>query len=109
MTLKLLVGALVFVVLAVALQGWLFGSDDGGSPASIAGPNSIPTATMPASLPEPISRGQSQSAAPTGPGAPATSASPGSYVVKSGETLGAIAVAQGVASDQQAAWIAEVL
>jgi LysM repeat protein len=108
MALKLLVGALAFVFLAIVLQGWLFGSDGGGSPGSIARPNSIPTATMPANLPEPVVLGQSQSAPVAPGGGPATSGA-NSYQVKSGDTLGAIAAAQGVAPDQQAAWIAEVL
>jgi LysM repeat protein len=109
MAVKLLLGALAFVVLAIALQGWLFGGDDPGGAASVARPNSIPTATMPANLPEPILLGQSQSAAPGPSAATSPSSSANSYVVKSGETLGAIAAAQGVAPDQQAAWVAEVL
>jgi LysM repeat protein len=103
---KLAAGGLAFVLLAVLLQGCLFGGGGDSRTTSFARPGSIPTATPPASLPEPILLGESQSNAPrttTGQTAPS------SYVVKSGDTLGAIAAAQGIAPDQQAAWVTEVL
>ena len=106
MAIKLAAGGVALVLLAVMLQGCLFGGDD-PKPFSVARSGPIPTATPPATLPEPILLGQAQG---TGGGSTSTSSSaPNTYVVKSGDTLGAIAGSQGIAPDQQAAWIVEVL
>ena len=105
MAIKLAAVGLVLVLLAVLLQGSILGGD-GGRAVSVARPSSIPTATPPANLPEPILLGETQGTqnrnTNTGGGANV-------YVVKSGDTLGAIASGQGVSADQQAAWVAEVL
>lgn len=82
----------------------LFGGDPG--PASVTRPSSIPTATPPATLPEPILVGETQ-ATNTSPAA--TAAGTGTYVVKSGDTLGSIAAQHGVAPAQQGAWVQQVL
>ena len=106
MAMKLAAGGLAFVLLAVLLQGCLFGGGGGGRSISVARPNSIPTATQPPTLPEPILLGETQSNAPR---TQTNTGAANSYVVKSGDTLGAIAAAQGITPDQQAAWVTEVL
>ena len=81
---------------------------------SVARPGSVPTATPPATLPEPILLGAAADpiggtnpqGTPTG-GGPSGSAA--TYTVKPGDTLAAIASSQGVSGPDQAAWIAEVL
>ena len=88
------------------LQGCIFGGD-GGSSLSVPGrPGNIPTATPPASLPEPVLLGQSQ---PGAAGSPTPAAGGDSYVVKAGDSLSAIAAELNVPADQRAAWIAEVV
>src|SRR6476646_2009595 len=76
---------------------------------SIARPGSVPTATPPATLPEPILLGAvtdpiggtNPQGTPTG-GATGTAAT---YTVKPGDTLAAIAASQGVTGPDQATWI----
>jgi LysM repeat protein len=105
MGIKFGIAAFIGVLLIFAVQGYIFGGgDDPSSPLSR--PGSIPTATPPANLPEPVVlgevRGSTTSAATAGGGA-------GSYTVKSNDTLAGIAIQLGVPADGQAAWIAEVL
>jgi LysM repeat protein len=105
--------ALALLVQACDLVGG--GSNDltaGGQ--SVSRPGSVPTATPPATLPEPILLGAAPD--PIGGGSNpggTTGSNPalggGTYTVKPGETLAAIAASQGVAGPDQAAWIAEVL
>jgi LysM repeat protein len=78
----------------------------GNETPSVTRPGSIPTATMPATLPEPLLVGESQAGS-----GPVTSAGTGeaTYVVKSGDTLGSIASQYGIPPAQQAAWVQEVL
>src|SRR3990170_8271300 len=104
MGMKAAVALLALVVLVVLLRGSLFGGGDDSKP-SAARPGSIPTATPPNEMPTPVGRGETQ----TTSGTPAASAGGGTYVVKSGDTLGGIASQLGIAADNQAAWIAEVL
>ncbi len=104
MGLKAALGLLAVVLLVVLLWGPIFGG--GGEPKpSASRPGSIPTATPPADLPAPILLGEAQAAT----GSPAAGGGGGTYVVKPGDTLGAIAGQLGVPADQQAAWVAEVL
>jgi LysM repeat protein len=103
---KLAAAGIAVVLAAVLLQGCLFGGDDAKT-LSVARSGPISTATPPATLPEPILLGQAQG---TGGGSTsAASNAPNTYIVKTGDTLGAIAGSQGIATDQQAAWIVEVL
>lgn len=84
---------------------------------SVARPGSVPTATPPATLPEPIllgaatdpigGTGTNSQGTPTSGGSTASGAA--TYTVKPGDTLAAIASSQGVTGPDQAAWIAEVL
>ncbi|HLF71205.1 MAG TPA: LysM peptidoglycan-binding domain-containing protein [Dehalococcoidia bacterium] len=107
MLVRLGAGVLVLLVLVFLLKGSLFGGDGGGSGGSALRPGSIPTATPDSDPPEPILLGQTQSSGGVGP---TTSSGPGgTYVVKSGDTLGGIASSFNVPADQQAAWIAQVL
>jgi LysM repeat protein len=105
MGMKLAAGGAAVFLLALLLQGCLFGGG-GNQPASISRPSSIPSATPPPNLPEPVLLGPASAAR-------GTSATPGAgntaetYTVKQGETLNDIAAQLGI-SDQQA-WIAEVL
>ncbi len=117
MAIKLALGFVVAVAIAMALQGCgpFGGGGSSKNPASSVAsrPGSVPTATPPANLPEPILLGAvSDTGGPSG--TPGTAGTPGSgatatYTVKSGDTLSAIAAAQGIPGDQQAAWIAEVI
>lgn len=107
MAIKLGAAGLAVVVLAVLLQGCFFSGGGGSSLSTVARSSAIPTATPPVTLPEPILLGQASN---SGPGSATTSsASPGTYTVKTGDTLGAIATANNVPPEQQAAWIVEVL
>jgi LysM repeat protein len=103
-----LIGALAGVILVLlTAQGCIFGGgDDGATGGAISRPGAIPTATLPATLQDPILLGQTQ-VQTTGGSTGGTSGS--TYVIKSGDTLGAVATSLGVPADQQAAWIQEVL
>ncbi len=104
MAIKLAAGGLGVVLLVLLLQGCLFGG--GSQPtASIARPGSIPTATLPPNLPEPILLGEAPATTSTG----AIVGGAQTYTVKPGDTLGAIAAALGVPGDQIASWTNEVL
>jgi len=118
MAIKLALGLVCAIAIAAALQGC--GPFGGGSdkkndtPGVAARPGSVPTATPPANLPEPILLGAISDGGPTTSGTPGANGTPGTggvatYTVKSGDTLSAIAAAQGIPGDQQAAWIAEVI
>ena len=95
----------IFILLAA--QGCIFGGGDGDSAGSISRPGSIPTATLQATLSDPILLGQAQPNT-GGPAAP-DGGSGQTYTIKSGDTLAGIAISLGVPADQQAAWNAEVL
>jgi LysM repeat protein len=110
------VATLALLVQACDLVG---GGSDGSSlnpSQSAVRPGSIPTATPPATLPEPIllgaatdpigGTGVNPSGTPTGGN---TAGGAATYTVKPGDTLAAIASSQGVTGTDQAAWIAEVL
>jgi LysM repeat protein len=90
--------------LAVSSSACLFGGSK--NPASVGRPSSIPTATPPSKLPDPILVGETQatSAQPS-----ASTSSESTYVVKSGDTLGSIAASLGIDPAQQATWIQQVL
>jgi LysM repeat protein len=102
-TFKLVGAGLAVILVILFFQACFFSSGDSASP-SVSRPSSIPTATPPAQMPEPVLLGETLAAAPAAAGA-----SGDTYVVKSGDTLGGIASQLGVPIDQQAAWIAEVL
>lgn len=106
MVIKLGAGACALVLTALLLGGCSFGGG-GDTPPSVSRPGSIPTATPPATLPEPILLGESQGTNPRPTGA--SSGGSSTYAVKSGDTLFGIAASLGVPSDQQASWTAEVL
>jgi LysM repeat protein len=107
----------VFALL-ISACGLIGGGDNNSlnpNPQTVGKPSSVPTATPPATLPEPILLGASTDpiGGPTNPsGTPASGGNTGgaaTYTVKPGDTLSAIASAQGVTGTDQAAWIAEVL
>jgi LysM repeat protein len=107
MAMKLGAAALAIAVLVVLLQGSIFGGNDdplAGGPLARRG--SIPTATPPANLPEPLLLGEVRG---TSPSTTAAGGGEGTYVVRSGDTLAGIAISLGISADQQAAWLAEVL
>ena len=106
--------ALALLVSACGIIGG--GGSDSLNPnaQSVAKPGSVPTATPPATLPEPILLGAATDPiGGTNPqGTPTSGGNTGSaatYVVKPGDTLAAIASSQGVTGADQAAWITEVL
>ena len=105
---KLIAAFVGFVLVVLFLQSYVFGGDDGriDTPGRSG---AVPTATLPAQLPQPIVL--AETAGGTGGGASTNTGggSTRSYVVKSGDTLGAIATSFGVPPEQQAAWIAQVL
>jgi LysM repeat protein len=82
---------------------------------SVTRPGSVPTATPPATLPEPILLGAATDPiGGTNPAGTPTTGGPtaggaATYTVKPGDTLAAIASSQGVTGSDQASWIAEVL
>jgi LysM repeat protein len=97
----------IFILLTA--QGCIFGGDDNGGPSgAISRPGAVPTATLPATLQDPILLGQPQTTSGASTGSPGGS-SGNTYVIKSGDTLGAVATSLGVPPEQQAAWIQEVL
>jgi LysM repeat protein len=103
--------------LLVSACGLIGGGDSNSlnpNPQTVGRPSSVPTATPPATLPEPILLGAATDPiGGTNPaGTPASGGNTGgaaTYTVKPGDTLSAIATAQGVTGSDQAAWIAEVL
>jgi LysM domain len=97
------VGVIILVVLA---QTFIFGGDDGSPSAN--NPSSIPTATPPSGQEEPVLLGQGDAGGGSSSGG-TTTGSPSTYVVQSGDTLGAIATQLGIPAEEQAAWVAEVL
>jgi LysM repeat protein len=103
---KLIAGLVGFVVIAVLLQSYVFGGDDDPlNPSGRSGP--VPTATLPAQLPAPVVLAEVTGGGGSTQGG--NSSGSGTYTVKSGETLGAIAASLNVPAEQQAAWIADVL
>ena len=105
MGMKLIGGIVGLVIVVILAQTFVFGGDNGLPSSSGSRAGSVPTATPPAQLPDPILLGSSSGA--TGPSG---AASPGTtYTVKSGDTLGTIATSFKVPADQQAQWIADVL
>lgn len=102
-------GFVAGLVILLTAQGCVFGGDDGDGGGGFARPGAIPTATLPATMSDPILLGESQPVTTGGTGTNTGGASGQVYVVKSGDTLGAIATSLNVPPDQQAAWIAEVL
>lgn len=99
-----IVGAGVLLMGSLLLGGCIFGGGGDDDPPSATRPSSIPTATPPANLPEPVLLTQ---ASPQ-PGAPG-GAAPGTYVVKSGDSLFAIAASLGITGEALAPWTTEVL
>lgn len=95
------------ILILLTAQGCVFGGGDSAGPSGVSA-GSIPTATLPATLTDPILLGQSQ-AGGGATGATGGGSSGQTYTIKSGDTLGGIAASLGVPGDQQAAWIAEVL
>lgn len=99
-----IIGVIILVVLA---QTFVFGGDD-GTP-SVNNPGSIPTATPPVEQDQPVLLGQGDAGGGAGSGGGSSTSAQSTYTVQSGDTLGAIASQLGVAPEDQAAWIAEVL
>ena len=108
MSIKLGGAVLGAILILLTAQGCVFGGDDGGGAGGPQSrPGAVPTATLPATLQDPILLGQVQT---TSGGTNANGGSAATtYVIKSGDTLGGVATSLGVPGDQQAAWIAEVL
>lgn len=98
-----IIGVIILVVLA---QTFIFGGDD-GSP-SVNNPSSIPTATPPVNQDQPVLLGEGDAGGGSSGGSSSSSAQ-STYTVQSGDTLGGIAAQLGVAPEDQAAWVAEVL
>jgi LysM repeat protein len=109
MIVKVGAGVVALIVAALFLNSFVFGGGEEDEP-SVTRPGSIPTATPPANLPEPVLLGEA-----TGTGGGGTSPGTGgatggnTYVVKSGDTLFGIAAQLNVPAGQQASWVAEVL
>lgn len=91
----------LFLILIALLLGG--GSDD---PTAVGRLGTIPTATQPANPPEPIILGESRSDAQPAPGAGSAEST---YVVRSGDTVSAIAIRLGIPVEDRAAWIADTL
>ncbi len=100
---KLFIASVGIVSVTLILVALLVG---GGDPDAFGRRGTVPTATQPASLPEPIVLGSSRGGLdlPSGGGGSAST-----YVVRSGDTISAIAARFGVPTEEQAAWIAETL
>jgi LysM repeat protein len=101
-------GLLALTALAASLTttACIFGG--GEDTPSVQRPSSIPTATPPARLPAPILLGETQATGGTVSGSGGATGET-TYVVKSGDTLNAIATQFGIPPAQQAAWVQEVL
>ena len=97
-----IVGVIILVVLA---QTFVLGGDD--SSPSATNPGSIPTATPPVNQDTPVLLGQGDAGGTNSGGS--TTSPQSDYTVQPGDTLGAIASQLGVAAEDQADWIAEVL
>jgi LysM repeat protein len=108
---KIVAGFIGVVILFLLLQSFVLGGggDGDGSTASVNRPSSIPTATPPAQLPEPVQLGQTGRAGAAGNTTAGAASVRTTYTVQSGDTLGAIASRSNVSPEQQAAWVAEVL
>jgi LysM repeat protein len=98
-----IIGVIILVVLA---QTFVFGGDDGTPSAT--NPSSIPTATPRVDQDQPVLLGQGDAGGGSSGGSGSIGAQ-STYTVQSGDTLGAIADAQGIAPEDQADWVAEVL
>ena len=101
---KLLLAIIGLIGLVLILVAFLVGGGD--DTPSLRRRGSIPTATPAANPADPIVLGESRSGTepvPTGGSAEIT------YVVRSGDTISAIAIRFGVPAKEQAAWIAETL
>src|SRR4249919_3609123 len=110
----LLVAVFALLVSACGLIGGGDSNSLNPNPQTVGRPSSVPTATPPATLPEPILLGAATDpiGGPTNAGGTPAGGNTGgaaTYTVKSGDTLAAIASSQGVTGPDQAAWIAEVL
>lgn len=109
MAIKLGAALIGSIFILLTASGCIFGGDDNGTVGgAISRPGAVPTATLPATLQDPILLGQpitTNGASPSGGG----SSSGTTYVIKSGDTLGGVATSLGIPGDQQAAWIQEVL
>jgi LysM repeat protein len=102
---KLFIASVGIVSVTLILVALLVGGGS-GDPDAFGRRGTIPTATQPANLPEPIVLGSSRGGLdlPSGGGSGAST-----YVVRSGDTISAIAARFGVPTEEQAAWIAETL
>jgi LysM repeat protein len=103
---RLIAGLVALVIVVVLAQTFVFGGGN-GVPGAPGRSGTIPTATAPAQLPNPILLGSSTGA--TGPSGATNTTAGTTYTVKAGDTLGTIAASFNVPADQQAAWIADVL
>jgi LysM repeat protein len=99
-----IIGVIILVVLA---QTFVFGGDDDAP--SVNNPSSIPTATPSVDQKEPVLLGEGSAGEGSSGSLSSGSSSQTTYTVQSGDTLGAIATQVGVAPEDQAAWIQEVL
>ncbi len=106
MSTKLGIGSLASIVVLLLVQGCVFGGDDSGN-FSASRPSAIPTATLPATLSEPVDLGESVAIPGSTPAEPDETTV--TYLVQPGDTLNAIAGLFGVPGDQRAAWTLEVL
>ena len=102
---KLVAAIIGVIILVVLAQTFVFGGDD--DIPSVNNPSSIPTATPPVDQGTPVLLGQGE--AGTANDGSSSGGAQSTYTVQSGDTLGAIASQLGVAAEDQAAWVAEVL
>ncbi len=102
------VSLLVGIVVLMGAQACVFGGGSKGNGNSTTPrQGAVPTATLPATMTDPIVLSASESSNGTEPNSSGITATT-TYTVQSGDSLGAIAAAQGVPAAQQAAWIAQV-